>query len=868
MLCRMISVGRHFFLPGLVVILFGCGRVGDSQTTLAPNQINESASNASYRLRQLHCASCHDGSAGAPLPTSVLDDSYLLKNGWIRPGSPQTSRLYQSLFSSMPKGKGQLSDKDREVFKNWILDYGLDRQEVELEPAAINFGDVKVGSQMVMTLKVKNMTETRAESLAAVISGEGFDFKDGIFPGTAGTCQDILVPGAACDIVIEFVPSTAEIYQGKIVVSFGEATSTSFLSGIGQVGSGPTTGGKVTYSQVRSILNRHACTTCHQAAESGKIGQTFLELRAFKKSGQSTNAIVPGDLESRLVRRLAGASNLGPQMEGAGGQPMPIGDQQKIALWIAQGALNDSGGEETAEASLELSDLPKYEFDPTVVGTATEKVISVQNEGKAAASNLSLNALVAPFSLTSTCPSTLQPGGKCAVTVRYQPSSVQLHTGILKVTFTDGGIQKTSSLALEGRGALNGSCVLDGVSLANGETRSFYSTSTAVNDVVCEISKKPRKCVSGRLTESASYRFATCVVANGRALYENKCQSCHGPRESTDKLRKSVDHIKDAIRATPQMRTEGLMNLSDVEIQAIANYLDYRPTTDFGTFVGSCDSSKDLSVAYTAGPLQQDELRNSIDDLFGEDFVDRGVEEALSLYPNVASWGIFSGVTKLSSLQNGIIFPALYGVGHAIGDRILESASLRSRFCSSEADCPREILQKIAPRAWREIVPPAEVTRLLGVARADGETSSVINSKQTLKNVLAMIFSSPKFFVKNELPAGGGAYTTYSGLPLAERMSFYLTSSVPDQLLFEAAKTGKLTTKAQIRAHAKRLLGIQENRLRFVKNFFGSWLEFRKDLDSADRAFGGRIGVKDLSRQQLEFVNSVSPCLRGDCSWV
>lgn len=66
-------------------------------------------------------------------------------------------------------------------------------------------------------------------------------------------------------------------------------------------------------------------------------------------------------------------------------------------------------------------------------------------------------------------------------------------------------------------------------------------------------------------------------ASTGAELYEKKCSSCHGPLDTSDKLKRTFTQIKDSIGSIPEMSGQSLTELTDTEIQYIADALDIDP---------------------------------------------------------------------------------------------------------------------------------------------------------------------------------------------------------------------------------------------------------------------------------------------------
>jgi len=153
--------------------------------------------------------------------------------------------------------------------------------------------------------------------------------------------------------------------------------------------------------------------------------------------------------------------------------------------------------------------------------------------------------------------------------------------------------------------------------------------------------------------------------------------------------------------------------------------------------------------------------------------------------------------------------------------------------CDVKADpaCAQIIVSRIARRAFRRPVTPAEVAslmKLMALAKANGE-----GPEQGIQLAIQAILVSPDFLYRMERdpdPRDATRIHRVSDLELASRLSYFLWSSLPDEELLSTAEKGHLHEQAVLDAQVKRML--QDKRASaFVDNFAGQWLELR-NLDS------------------------------------
>ena len=231
-------------------------------------------------------------------------------------------------------------------------------------------------------------------------------------------------------------------------------------------------------------------------------------------------------------------------------------------------------------------------------------------------------------------------------------------------------------------------------------------------------------------------------------------------------------------------------------------------------------------------------------------------------------------------------------------EEVFAAASPRPRSVASSASeggqgpaQAREIIATFAHRAWRRPIEPAEIDRLMqlySLARQDGE-SFAAGVKLALKATLV----SPHFlFVGASLadarkaaqasppassPSQAGAFALLlPDFALAERLAFFLWSSVPDDELLALAARGELRT--QLEPQVRRMLASPKAQA-LVDNFAGQWLQTRS-LESMqpDKTlfpdFDSQLRQAMQRETELFFAHvlredrSVLDFLRGDYTFV
>jgi cytochrome c551/c552 len=146
---------------------------------------------------------------------------------------------------------------------------------------------------------------------------------------------------------------------------------------------------------------------------------------------------------------------------------------------------------------------------------------------------------------------------------------------------------------------------------------------------------------------------------------------------------------------------------------------------------------------------------------------------------------------------------------------------------ADEERCAREILAKLARRAYRRPVADADVTPLLRFFRMGRQDGGSFDAGIQL--ALKAILVSPDFLFRVERDPEGsapGAPHPVSDLELASRLSFFLWSSIPDEELLTLAEKRKLRDPAVLEAQIRRMLADEKSKA-LVTNFAGQWLYLR-----------------------------------------
>jgi hypothetical protein len=225
-------------------------------------------------------------------------------------------------------------------------------------------------------------------------------------------------------------------------------------------------------------------------------------------------------------------------------------------------------------------------------------------------------------------------------------------------------------------------------------------------------------------------------------------------------------------------------------------------------------NTRNFRLAIPAGPH-----------VIGAAVIDRqrgaGVEDAYSDFRVNSVFRPGGGVNSI--IINGPFNPA--GPGDTPSRRrilICQPAS-----AAEELPCARQIISRLARRAYRRPVQDAEVATLMKFYEQGRKTDDF---ETGIQQALARMLVAPAFLYRVEdepatVPEGG--IYRLSNLEIASRLSFFLWSSIPDDALLDAAVKGTLSDPKVLEQQTRRMLADPKSQA-LVTNFAGQWLSLRE----------------------------------------
>ncbi|MEI7986080.1 MAG: DUF1592 domain-containing protein [Armatimonadota bacterium] len=137
----------------------------------------------------------------------------------------------------------------------------------------------------------------------------------------------------------------------------------------------------------------------------------------------------------------------------------------------------------------------------------------------------------------------------------------------------------------------------------------------------------------------------------------------------------------------------------------------------------------------------------------------------------------------------------------------------------------RKSLEWFASRAYRRPITKEELDRLMTVFLMGARTGD--GYERAMQVACQAVLCNPNFLFRVELDAANQPSRSLNSYELASRLSYFLWSSLPDETLYAAAKSGELTKPEVLKEQVARMLKDPKAEA-IVDNFAMQWLQLRK----------------------------------------
>ena|GEM_PF-2942458 len=280
-----------------------------------------------------------------------------------------------------------------------------------------------------------------------------------------------------------------------------------------------------------------------------------------------------------------------------------------------------------------------------------------------------------------------------------------------------------------------------------------------------------------------------------------------------------------------------------------------RPSQGLNNILGKSTCTTESLPEYRPSALTNKEIQYVVEDLFSSTIADSSaVANALSQIPEIQ-------VDRRADLSNyqennpGTIAGDLYLA------QLLETSEEVYGLWSQQADfksqCGNasqglkcfEFTRNVIERLWRRPLSDQEFDFFLEIF------SKPVDLAKKVELAFITAMGSPQFYLKNYSGIqGGNRVVNFSSYELASRFSFFLFNSLPDPVLWEEVRLGKIRTPADLLPHVDRLLAQEKYLVRFMNHAITPWLGIQYDLENkqaVQNQDGVAVGLNDLAYSQL-----------------
>ena len=240
--------------------------------------------------------------------------------------------------------------------------------------------------------------------------------------------------------------------------------------------------------------------------------------------------------------------------------------------------------------------------------------------------------------------------------------------------------------------------------------------------------------------------------------------------------------------------------------------------------------------------LTRFEYENTLKDIFGTDAVGTVAQSVAAFPDDVFKTSVSEFNLLHSSLATQAIIDTAAGLGESVAGNVtfLKRVAPACLFDSGGAitlatsTCLNTFVTNLGLQIYRRPLTSAEATAYVAILQASS-TVATSNSEKVAIVVGQMLMQPEMFFLFPNATTVAGNRLAVDPYTVASRLSYRVIGSLPDADLFAAAKAGQLSTVAQLKAQALRLLNrsipagqanfMENPGRRFVRKFFSNWLQ-------------------------------------------
>jgi len=335
----------------------------------------------------------------------------------------------------------------------------------ELDP--FNFGTIAIGGSASRIFTVTNTGHYPATAMAEVGLASPFGYMGGTYPGTGGNCLYTIAPGASCDLVIEFLPTSTGLQTGSISISYNNGSN---LQSVDRNLQGASLSpGILTLSETDPFHFGHLAAgslTTHTfvITNTGGFPATAIAASGITAPFSFAGGTYPG-VGGTCASSLVGGNSCNIVVEYAPLVSSSIDtntieinyDPGNGTVWTAS---RDIVGSASSPANLRFNSSSKIVLAPIADGSATFLKVSITNIGDYSATSIAEVGLATPFSFVGggypgtegSCTTTLAPGATCEMHIGFSPTGDGKFNDSIDLSYFDGASTVNVLKEIQGEG--------------------------------------------------------------------------------------------------------------------------------------------------------------------------------------------------------------------------------------------------------------------------------------------------------------------------------------------------------------------------------------------------------------------------------
>ena len=341
------------------------------------------------------------------------------------------------------------------------------------------------------------------------------------------------------------------------------------------------------------------------------------------------------------------------------------------------------------------------------------------------------------------------------------------------------------------------------------DTAAYFLSLMPVTSSSMSSSSRSASSMSLSSQSRSSGSSSSAPLLNGAQLYVDQgCASCHGAR-GDNPMRPIV--LDRWTRATLISKIDTSMPLNNPGAcvgacaTAIADYiLSWKP-------VVSCNADEDV-LPRRLRLLTNREYANTINDLLN---ISTGTTIAASFEPDTEVKG-FDNNAEASMINNGRM-DAYWNAAKQVAETVSMTNLMTCSTSTARDQCANTFVPAFGKKAFRRPLVAAEQTSYSNLFRLGA------SNEAGARLVIQSMLSSPNFLYRAEIGSVVSGASNLTPYETANLLSYTFTGSMPDTTLLTEADNNRLTTPAQLRTQAERLLATTKAAAQF-SHFGLQWL--------------------------------------------